>query len=208
MILQPIQKYFTPKTILDIGGHTGEFFTQVKEIFPETYVFIIEGNKECEPYLKKLGTQYLIRLLGKERKKTIFYKTSQDPLCTGNSIYKEITPHFSNNQLIQEEIEMRTIDDTFQEVTQFDLIKIDTQGSELDILEGGKKIAKKAKGILLEVSFTVYNEGAPLYNEVLDYMDKYGFVEKETLDEITWTKEQHGVELKQKDLLFINKNIL
>lgn len=208
MILQPIQKYFTPKTVLDIGGHTGEFFTQIKEIFPESYVFIIEGNKDCEPYLKKLGTQYLIRLLGKERKKTIFYKTSQDPLCTGNSIYKEITPHFSNNQLIQEEIEMRTIDDTFQEGTQFDLIKIDTQGSELDILEGGKKIAKKAKGILLEVSFTVYNEGAPLYDEVLDYMNKYGFVEKETLDEITWAKEQHGIELKQKDLLFINKNIL
>ena len=208
MNLQPILKYFTPKVILDIGGHTGEFFTLAKNTFPDAYVFIVEGNKNCEPYLKTLETKYLIRMFGKERKKTIFYKTAMDPLCTGNSIYKEITPHFNDQRLIEEEVELRTIDDTFQEETQFDLIKIDTQGSELDILKGGKKIAKKAKGILLEVSYKVYNEGAPLYDEVIRFMDEYGFTEKEILDEIIWTKEQHGIELMQKDILFINKNIL
>jgi FkbM family methyltransferase len=186
----------------------GEFYTLAKQTFPESYIFVIEGNKECEPFLKNLGTQYLIRLLGKERKKTIFYKTAMDPLCTGNSIYKEITPHYNDGRLIEEEAELRTIDDTFQEETQFDLIKIDTQGSELDILEGGKKIASKAKGILLEVSYNKYNEGAPLYDEVVEYMDRYGFTEKEKLNEFIWTKEQQGVELMQRDLLFINKNIL
>ena len=110
--------------------------------------------------------------------------------------------------VIEEEVELRTIDDTFQEETQFDLIKIDTQGAELDILEGGPKIAKKAKGILLEVSYTKYNEGAPLYDDVVTYMSDYGFVEKETIDEISCSKDREGFDLLQRDLLFINKNIL
>lgn len=206
MNLSVINKYFTPSVILDIGGHVGEFYNIAKKTFPQSYVFIIEGNKDCEPYLRNLGTKYLIRLLGKEKKKTVFYKTSADLLCTGNSLYKEVTPHFNNEQLIEEEAQIYTIDSTFKEETYFDLIKIDTQGSELDILEGGPKIAKKAKGILLEVSYTKYNEGAPLYEDVVKFMDNYGFVEKETLDEISWSRD--GITLLQRDLLFINKKIL
>lgn len=206
MNLSPIAKYFTPSTILDIGGHIGEFFQIAKNAFPGAYVFIIEGNRNCEPYLKNLNTKYLIKLLGKEKKKTIFYKTSADLLCTGNSIYKEITPHFNNDQLIEEEVELHTIDSIFKEETNFDLIKIDTQGSELDILSGGEKVAKKAKGILLEVAYTKYNEGAPLYDDVVKYMDSYGFIEKETLDEISWSRD--GITLLQRDILFVNKNIL
>lgn len=206
MNLSVINKYFTPSVILDIGGHVGEFYNIAKKTFPQSYVFIIEGNKNCEPYLRNLGTKYLIRLLGKEKKKTVFYKTSADLLCTGNSLYKEVTQHFNNEQLIEEEAQLYTIDSTFKEETYFDLIKIDTQGSELDILEGGPKIAKKAKGILLEVSYTKYNEGAPLYEDVVKFMDNYGFVEKETLDEISWSRDD--ITLLQRDLLFINKELL
>jgi FkbM family methyltransferase len=210
MNLPLITKYFTPNVILDIGGHTGEFYGLAKSVFPNAYVFIIEGNKDCEPYLKRLGVRYLIRLLGKENTKTIFYKTKSDPICTGNSLYREITPHFKGEQALEEEIELRTLDTTFKEETCFDLIKIDTQGAELDILRGGAKIAKKAKGILLEVSYVKYNEGAPLYDEVVKFMDEYGFVEKEILSEVYWSNDGYGemMTCSQKDVLFINKNIL
>ena len=207
MNLTLIQKYFTPSTILDIGGHIGEFFTLAKQTFPNAYVFIIEGNKDCEPYLKRLGTKYLIKLLGKENKETIFYKTSMDPLCTGNSIYKEVTPHFEGDQLIRETAQLCTLNTIFQEETQFDLIKIDTQGSELDILKGGTTLVKKAKGILLEVSFNKYNEGAPLYNDVVKYMDSIDFIEAGAIGGFEWTVQQHGRDLIQKDILFINKTL-
>lgn len=206
MNLKLIEQYFTPTTILDIGAHMGEFNQIAKNAFPNSYIFSIEGNKGCEPYLQQVCERYLIRYLGKERTKTIIFKTTDDLLCTGDSLYKEVTSHYSGEKSLTEEIELRTIDDTFQEVMSFDLIKLDTQGSELDILAGGSKIAKKAKGILLEVSFTRYNEGAPLYNDVVKFMSEYGFVEKETLDEISWTRDD--LTLLQRDILFINKNIL
>jgi FkbM family methyltransferase len=206
MHLNLIQKYFNPEHILDIGGHTGEFFSLAKQFFPYADIFVVEGNKDCEPYLKELNTPYLIRLLGSEKKKTVFYKNKQDLISTGNSIYREVTPHFSDENLIKEEIQQYTIDTTFKEAD-FDLIKLDTQGSEIDILKGGKRIAKKAKGILMEVSVEKYNEGSPLYNEIVDFMDRYGFLEKETLAEYESVTE-YNLKVHQKDILFINKNLI
>lgn len=206
MNLQLIGKYFTPTHVLDIGGHTGEFYSIIKHVFPNISAFIIEGNTSCEDHLKKLNVPYLIRVLGSTKSTAIFYKTKQNSLSTGNSLYREVTHHFNDDDLIQEEVQQYTIDTTFQEAA-FDLIKIDTQGSELDILRGGEKIAKQAKGILLEVSVEKYNEGAPLYDEVVQFMQNYGFVEKETLAEFKITTD-YNLKVHQKDILFINKNIL
>jgi FkbM family methyltransferase len=205
MNLNLITKYFTPTHILDIGIHQGQFYSLAKQYFPRASFFLIEGNKSCEPLIQTLNQPYLIRVMGKERGKGIFYKTKENPTCSGESLYKEITPHFDGSNLIEEQVDIYTIDTTFKEAN-FDLIKIDTQGSELDILAGGARIATQAKGILLEVSVEQFNKGAPLYDEVLSFMDNYGFVFKELIDEKQMTTE-FNLKVHQKDILFINKTL-
>jgi len=56
--------------------------------------------------------------------------------------------------------------------------------------------------MLLEVSLTQYNEGAPLYDDVISFMDNIGFTLKEVLD----NSYNHGSH--QQDILFINKNLI
>jgi FkbM family methyltransferase len=195
--LELVKKYFYPQTILDIGAHHGEFHNYCKLFFPSSHIFCIEGNGSCEQALKDINCLYEIILLGKENKKTIFYKQKNDLQSTGNSVYKELTEHFNDDVLIEEERELQTLDQIFNPFISFDLIKIDTQGSELDILEGGKYQAQRAKGILLEVSTKPYNEGAPLYDEIINYMNSIGFEAKETLD--------GHLNAPQLDILFIKK---
>jgi len=65
-------------------------------------------------------------------------------------------------------------------------------------MTGGRNLCKKAKAILLEVSLTKYNEGAPLYDEVLQYMEEFGFKKRDILDQAY----NHGSH--QQDILFIN----
>ena len=36
---------FNPKTILDIGAHTGQFYKLAKNIWPETFIWMIEANE-------------------------------------------------------------------------------------------------------------------------------------------------------------------
>ena len=161
MNLDIIKNYFTPNKILDIGANVGGWYSQCKIHFPESYIFSIEANEECEPILKDTNPNYLIRLLTKEKKIYPFY-TSDVFSNTGNSIYKELTPYFNeqNTKIIQKQ--GYPLDEIFNKNEEFDLIKMDVQGAELDIISGGLEICKKAKGILLEVALKEYNLGSPL----------------------------------------------
>jgi FkbM family methyltransferase len=199
MNLRAITNYFYPYRILDIGANIGQFHKECKAIFNDSYIFSIEASAECESLLQQITENYYIGLLAKDNTNYTFYKRKNDPTCTGNSIYKELTQFYSDDQLDIIKKKVIKLDDLFEEESEFDLIKIDTQGSELDIISGGSKLCSKAKGILLEVSLTQYNENAPLYDDVIQFMNDFGFEIKEILDE----QYNHGSH--QQDILFIKK---
>lgn len=200
MNLHEITKYFYPHRILDIGANVGQFYQHCLSHFPNSFIFSIEASADCEPYLKQLTTNYYIGLLAKNNEEYNFYSRKDTGIGTGNSIYRELTHFYSDEQLNVIKQHGIRLDDLFEEDSEFDLIKIDTQGSELDIIEGGINLCKRAKGILLEVSITQYNEGAPLYDDVITYMNQIGFRAVEVLDEA----RNHGS--YQQDILFINEN--
>lgn len=200
MNLAKISEYFFPYRILDIGANIGQFHFQARREYPGSYIFSIEAAAECEESLKQLTTEYAIVLLAKDNSEYNFYSRKTDPTCTGNSIYRELTQFYSDDQLQIIKQKGIKLDDLFTEDTKFDLIKIDTQGSELDIILGGEQLVSKAKGVLLEVSLTQYNEGAPLYQEVIDFMEERGFTPVAILDEAF----NHGSH--QQDILFLNNS--
>ena len=91
------------------------------------------------------------------------------------------------------------LDDLLNKDNKYDLIKVDTQGSELDVIEGGKEICSKAKAMLLEVSYTEYNKDAPLSEEVINYMKDFKFKPAAVI----------GIQMNngsyQEDILFLNE---
>lgn len=197
MILSKITKHFYPDRILDIGANVGQFHLLAKQQFPSSFIFSIEASRECEASLKAITDNYYIGMLAKDSSEYQFYKRKGDPTSTGNSFYKELTHFYSDDQLDIVNEKGIMLDELFEKESEFDLIKIDTQGSELDIITGGIDLCKKAKGILLEVSLTQYNEGAPLYGDVVKFMKEVGFTPVEVLDE----SRNHGAH--QQDILFI-----
>lgn len=199
MNLYKIQDYFLPYRILDIGANIGQFHRLAKNTYPEAFIFSIEASPECEAYLKEITQNYHIGLLAKDNKEYDYFSRKDAPTGTGNSIYRELTPFYSDDKLEIIKHQGIKLDELFESESQFDLIKIDTQGSELDIISGGTKLCKKAKGILLEVSLTQYNEGAPLYEEVIQFMKDFGFRAEIILDE----SHNHGAH--QQDILFLNE---
>lgn len=201
MSLSLISNHFDPLTILDIGANTGQFNSLCKSHFPQAYCYLIEGNKRCENSIKSTGCDYSICLLSDSEKDVDFFVRSTEPLCTGNSIYRENTSFFSDDQIIIEKITTKTLDSLFPDKT-FDLVKIDVQGSELDIIRGGINLIGKSKGVLLEVSLVEYNLNSPNKQQVYDYMYSIGFVDVELIGNI-----HHPIDnsLIQQDILFVNK---
>lgn len=54
-------------------------------------------------------------------------------------------------------------------------MKIDTQGFELQVLQGATELLKKATGVQLEVSLVPIYEGQTLYREIIDSIIGLGF---------------------------------
>lgn len=87
-------------------------------------------------------------------------------------------------------------------VKRADIIKIDTQGSELDILKGGERVVEGATAVKLEVEFLPFYKDQPLFPEIVGWMDEHGF----TLNSID-IKKQHrrGIEPVWSDCLFVKR---
>ena len=199
MHLYKITNYLSPDRILDIGANIGQFHQEAKQSFPNSFIFSIEASNECEEHLKQITDNYFIGMLAKDNNSYDYFSRKDAPTGTGNSYYRELTHYYSDENLDIIKKNRIKLDDLFEEDSVFDLIKIDTQGSELDIIEGGIELCKKAKGILLEVSLTQYNENSPLYDEVIQFMDNIGF---KPVEELGYGHHPTTGELIQKDILF------
>ena len=201
MSLEKIKKYFEPISILDIGANVGQFYNEIKNIFPNSYYYLIEGSESCEVVLKTLNVDYSICLLSDIEKEVDFYIRKNEPRCTGNSIYRENTSFYDDDQILIEKKQTKTLSNLLNN-QKFDLIKIDVQGSEIDIINGGLDIIKEAKGILMEVSLMEYNQNAPTKEFVYEYMSNLGFTPIENIGNIN-----HPIthELIQQDILFLNQ---
>jgi FkbM family methyltransferase len=60
-------------------------------------------------------------------------------------------------------------------ITGCDLMKLDTQGTELDILLSGKEIVRNTGVILMEIEFVKLYENQPLFGEIVGELAKLGF---------------------------------
>jgi FkbM family methyltransferase len=201
MSLESIKKYFEPKSVLDIGSNVGQFYNEIKLIFPNAYYYLVEASESCELVLETLNVDYSICLLSDYEKEVDFYIRKNEPRCTGNSIYRENTSFYDDDQILIEKRQTKTLSNLLNNQI-FDLIKIDVQGSEIDIINGGLDIIKEAKGILMEVSLIEYNQNSPAKDFVYEYMDNLGFIPVELIGNIN---HPLTYELIQQDILFLNK---
>ena len=216
MILQSFQNRFKTlksnnnhiQCVLDIGAYRGDFTDTVNSVWPTCIVYQIEADSRQKLYLKDNA---IIALLGDEEKSNVnFYTLDQDKITTGSSIFLENTVHYNDKTTVVLPTPMTTLDKLFEiykfagDWQKYGLLKIDTQGSELLILDGAKKFLehKKPRYILLECSLIEYNLNAPKISEVMRYMNDINYNMKDIFD---LSYDGNGV-LMQTDILFERKS--
>jgi hypothetical protein len=115
---------------------------------------------------------------------------------TGDSYYKETTVVYNQKPI---QLECKTLDDFVKEynlpIPNF--IKIDTQGSELDILAGASFL-DQVDLIYTELPIVCYNKGAPNLQDYLEFFKQHRFVPIEVF-------EKHYADniLIQMDIMFM-----
>jgi FkbM family methyltransferase len=196
-----LKKYgLNPINILDIGASDGSWSKFIKTIFTDSNVLSIEGNPVLENLLKNNNSNYLIKLLGNKSGIQTFYRNKTYNTCHGCSIYKENTEYYNESEEINLPI-FRLDDLNLQQ--KFDFIKIDVQGAEYDILQGGIKTVVDCKFLQLELNILEFNKSAPLASKVISFLDNLNFSILDILSHFYWNHR-----LNQADFLFINRRFL
>lgn len=188
-----LQLNYVPRFFLDIGAHDGSYARGIKELFPDTRVFCIEPTHTHD--LTDLDHVYA--LLGANLGVVTWYEAT-GPHTTGNSCFLEDTGYFLNNHKAYRRITIPL--DSLK--LRPDFIKIDTQGSELEIFRGGTQTLKECRYILCEVSHQTYNIGAPLAEEVDEFLVSQGFVQVDV-----WSTNHRAGQPLQSDFLYENKGL-
>lgn len=82
------------------------------------------------------------------------------------------------------EVECARLDDVIKKSNMnFDFIKIDTQGSELNVLKSlGNYLLTQIIGIYLELYWKEIYEGIPLYDEINNFLKEKGFIDMKIND--------------------------
>lgn len=83
------------------------------------------------------------------------------------------------------------------------MIKLDTQGSEIEILKGASKTIHKAEVILMEISLIDIYKNVPLMKDVLNFLDDKGF---QIYDICSFIRRPLDNALWQVDAIFIKKD--
>ena len=175
--------------LLEIGaaktGKTKEPFYKILDYFPHSKIIGFEIDKRvCDKMNSEAseGIKYYPYALGKANEKKKLYNT-QAPMCTSLykpnekliSLYNNLDFAYLKNET---EIETITLDNFISKnsIDNLDFIKIDTQGSELDIFNGGKNSLKNVIKIICEVEFVPMYEDQPLFGDVNKFLNENGFM--------------------------------
>lgn len=185
-------------TVYDIGANVGTWSVALKNtVLNRSYFYLFEGNPDHEGSLRATGLPYYIGILSNPGRESVDYY--RGGTSTGNSYYKENTVFYDNAEPVQ--LPARTLESliTECEMPVPNFLKIDTQGSELDILHGAETVLPGVDLVYLECPIGKYNLGAPNIQEYLEYMAHQNFIPSDLLEIHTADRV-----LVQIDIMFMN----
>jgi len=166
---------FKPKVAYDIGSAVFHWTRHSKRIWPDSKIICFEANPDLEFLYKQHDHEYFIGLLSDSD--NLKYKYYYNRIMFGgNSMYFENGNYFSEDTyLLLDTYKL----DTIVERNNYpypDLIKMDTQGSELNIIKGATKVLEHCKYLILELQDIDYNKNSPKSHDVIEYLKTIGYI--------------------------------
>lgn len=178
------------KTIIDVGANEGQFATKIINNGFEGNIISFEplssAHKRLLKIVKSFNNQNKVNwivekriAIGNKKKKTIINISGNSE---SSSILKILPKHTSlkpaSVTVGKEYVMMKKMDDYLDIVLRQNgpyLLKIDTQGYEMEVLKGSKNVLNIVSYLLVEVSLVELYQGQKLLKDILDFLSKKNF---------------------------------
>jgi len=201
---------FSPSTVIDIGAADGTPW--LYESFPEAYLVLVEPNKAFKEKLERIlferrGELHLVGA-GSKAGKMSFNLNEERP--TSSSILEmnvDYRDKLKDQGVVRTEsvtqVEVRPMDDLRLERSWEApvLVKIDTEGYELAVIEGAVDTVRDAEMVIIEVSVGSRFENSYRFGELLSKVESLGF---EVFDIVDMAQIKSG-RLASVDVVFVKQ---
>jgi len=171
--------------VVHVGAHKGQEVQDYLNTFGNLEINLFEPQPNIFNSLKNIyGDHKNIYLynfaLGSKKKYSKMYISDNEGQSSSLLKPKKHLDEHPEIQFIGESknIEIRVLDEL--NISNIDLINIDTQGYELEVLKGAKKALQEIKYILIEVNKDELYEGCPHINDIDTFLKSYNFIRTDT----------------------------
>lgn len=170
------QHDFQPATVIDVGVATGT--APLYLAFPNAFHLLIEPLVEffgpIQDLLRSYRGHYVPAAAGSVDGE-ITINVHADHLDGSSVLREEMGSEFDGSHRVVKLVRIDTLTAQMGLSGPY-LLKVDTQGAELEVLEGSRQTLLDCELVLLEVSLFEFMKGAPQFGDVIIYMKDHGFV--------------------------------
>ncbi len=206
-----LQKY-NIKTFIDVGANKGMIFKVINMMFPQANIYAFEPIPvEYNSLLRKTKKDNIIiepYAISNVNGNFTFYINDFNPassLLQLSDIGAQKHKFLKNVNSI--DVKTMTLDEYFKDksLEKNVLLKIDVQGAEQLVLEGGQKILQDIDIIILEISYIPIYENSCSFDDIYKILSTYDFIYSGSIRE----SEYYPIfKLKtQENCIFLKKSI-
>jgi len=174
-----------PLVYVDCGARGSALPSWLRPAKTARYIGIEADAAECERLTarQKPRHEYIAAALGRSAEARTLYVT-KNPACSSllrpNSELLAPFGEMSDFFIVEREVAVSTIPLDMclarHSITSVDFLELDTQGAELEVLEGAERVLDASVlGLLIEVEFAPMYHDQPLFGDVDRFMRSRGF---------------------------------
>jgi len=196
-----------PNTVLDIGGNIGQFAEEAFRAFPGVPLYSFEPIPDCYEQLLRLRedqpTLHPIQLALSDHDGEVDFWLSR---YRGSSSIQEMLPaHLEAwpHTEIETKISVKVarLDSIASELKLSPPVfaKLDVQGHELAVINGGRETFSRCQRVMLECNFAPLYQGQPAFDDIYAAMHSMGFLFDGFIGEL---RHPQTLELLSADAIF------
>lgn len=154
-----------PKTIVEVGAHDGTDTITLHSMFPSAKIFAFEPHPGNYQKLKK-ATKELKNIkafesgLGSKSSRAVLWDHAIHASGSQHAtLSRDVMRKIHNSKAIGVKVNITTLDNIAKEnkISQIDFLKIDTEGHELEVLNGAKSLINKGRISYIQLEFNSMN---------------------------------------------------